>query len=1113
MFSEYASRFLAKSTLRDGGRQSIYQPTGAPLFFSAADYPADDREHDQEISAIYALQKSRRNLYYSPDQDDEEYRQGSDRGSTNDGIRSSWNPGLSISSDATETAGGNKMVDVSLEEELVMGRLNDDVTPNNNDGRADSPLEASRHTEDPIKLPFQRFRTQTLNQNRPFADLADRSRSVSYLTHHDTEDGSHNGVPDPESKSRTVPGSSQTHPDTIPQPVSSPLSPPTHDRIWAKLYGAVLACMFATAFMVWLHLDEPKNSPIGDSIYSVLQKALPLLATDTLVTIFVAFVWMLCLKYFIKPLLYILVVSVPAVMVCLSIYPLVTSLQGPWKGRSFQDLIMRLSSLLPLCLAFLWVFILYRGRLALHKATSMLQLALTIFVENPALLLCGLFVLIITILFTWIWIFLVIRVFLNGRSAIVGGKPVWQLDGMGWSLGAFFVCVYLWTLGVLANLQRVTISATVSHWYFYRKSTGTFSPAATFSAATHHALTTMFGSVCFSSFVALMTRLPLLVLPGRTGSLIHIVCFKMAASPVIALTDPLAVTYGAIHSLPLVRASRQINQIGLVTMTQDISRDNHSKSAYRLTKMLLTAARLMTSLALGIGAWVRTAHITNGGSLYGYVVGLLAGSIGWAILGTAERSLADIVDACLVCAISDHSTDEYQGQESLSPSYLHESNEQEHPQENVNFSIEIQKSNCLLLGPSGTGKTLIAKTLAKILDVPFSISDCTSFTQAGYVGEDVDVCVQRLLASCNWDTRRAETGIICLDEVDKISSTKTSSHGRDVSGEGVQQALLKILEGTTLQITNPKSRPSSQQISGIPSANSQSGGVTSSFQNFGSFGPAYSGNSSSTKGEIHTIDTSNILFILCGAFNGLNKIILDRISKHSIGFNAPVRTRSSNPNAISFEGVGKAQNFYNARLHSGWREHNHDDDQRNLVIGSKQGIVNVLDFTEPKDLISFGFLPEFVGRLPILAALNTFDEETLVRVLSEPRNSLLRQYEQLFGMSGVELKFTSMALRHIAKLAIAMDTGARALRTVLERLLADAMFEAPGSSIKYILVNSAAAKFEQPPLYFSRGQRDRFQGAFAAEDTTEWSHPVQQDRTKVLSNEGEMYQPVAAKAV
>ncbi|KAF3085623.1 hypothetical protein TWF569_008354 [Orbilia oligospora] len=216
--------------------------------------------------------------------------------------------------------------------------------------------------------------------------------------------------------------------------------------------------------------------------------------------------------------------------------------------------------------------------------------------------------------------------------------------------------------------------------------------------------------------------------------------------------------------------------------------------------------------------------------------------------------------------------DEYPGQQATAPYPQPIHVEPPMPsKENLESTVELQKSNCLIIGPSGTGKTLIAKTLARVLDVPFSISDCTAFTQAGYVGEDVDVCVQRLLASCNWDVRRAETGIICLDEVDKIASTKAMSHGRDVSGEGVQQALLKILEGTTLQITNsrPKQAPphhSAGTPSGFP------GGIpTSPFQNFGGFGSGASGGSPGGKGEVHTIDTSNILFILCGAFNGASR--------------------------------------------------------------------------------------------------------------------------------------------------------------------------------------------------------------------------------------------------
>ncbi|KAK6341095.1 hypothetical protein TWF696_009398 [Orbilia brochopaga] len=429
--------------------------------------------------------------------------------------------------------------------------------------------------------------------------------------------------------------------------------------------------------------------------------------------------------------------------------------------------------------------------------------------------------------------------------------------------------------------------------------------------------------------------------------------------------------------------------------------------------------------------------------------------------------------------------DEYPGQERF-PS---QTSNQVDSGGDADSPVELQKSNCLILGPSGTGKTLIAKTLARVLDVPFSISDCTAFTQAGYVGEDVDVCVQRLLAACSWDVRRAETGIICLDEVDKIASAKSSSHMRDVSGEGVQQALLKILEGTTLEITSPRSRPHLPQT---PSGSSsfQGGNTASPIQNFGSFGSGSSmgsGSAFGTKGEVYTIDTSNILFILCGAFNGLSKIILDRISKHSIGFNAPIRARQSDIGGVSLETKAELQRLYGLGLSSVGESPQITKTGRNEEqdVQTKRRRMNVLEFTEPSDLISFGFIPEFIGRIPVVAALDNFDEETLVRVLSEPRNSLLKQYIQLFEMSGVELRFTSKALMDIAKASMAMDTGARALRTLLERLLSDAMFEAPGSSIRHILVNSDAARFKQAPAYFARGQQDRFHSLYATEEI-EW---------------------------
>jgi ATP-dependent Clp protease ATP-binding subunit ClpX len=347
--------------------------------------------------------------------------------------------------------------------------------------------------------------------------------------------------------------------------------------------------------------------------------------------------------------------------------------------------------------------------------------------------------------------------------------------------------------------------------------------------------------------------------------------------------------------------------------------------------------------------------------------------------------------------------------------------------------LTIEKSNIMMLGPSGVGKTLMAKTLARILEVPFSMSDCTPFTQAGYIGEDADICVQRLLASCNYDVARAERGIICLDEVDKIATAKVS-HGKDVSGEGVQQALLKIIEGTTLQIAAKQERGAGGRPGGSPSnPTTGSGSFPSGSSGAGPLGGSAgngSGPQGGGKGEVYNVRTDNILFIFTGAFIGLQKVILDRVSKGSIGFGAPVRAaNSSDPNALKGEEelFKKFLPFFTPNE-------------------GESTVRNPLDLVEPSDLQSYGLIPELVGRIPVTTALAALDEEALVRVLTEPRNCLMKQYEQLFQLSGVELRFTSAALREVARAAIGMSTGARGLRTVMERLLGDAMFEAPGWS-------------------------------------------------------------------
>jgi hypothetical protein len=652
---------------------SRLNPQQAPLFYSATDEfreENDEEEHEREIADYYALQRSRRQLGASDLHASSEHEADSgssvagassheDTGKRGPGrpggIKSSWHGGAQSSRKK-----GPELEDLAESQESQLGTVSQILDQNPMmDVTLGDTLRTDYDDEPPDDLmdnppSVQQLRSQPPKPDSYDSDDSDSENMQRQLLRH-SEAPSDAG----EARGGNIP------PPTVQQP--------RHDAFWGQLYLLALAAMCTTWFLVLLHTEPPSTKqPLGDTVYTTLHGSFYLLATYTVVATFISLLWLAALRSYVRHLVYSILVAVPVILYSFSLYPLIASYKGAWHGSSVQDFIMRWSSLVPAAMATLWIVAVFRGRLVMQKAISILEFATRILATNPTLVLVGFAVLGFIISFTWVWLSMFARVFLGGHPSTRSAVSKFVIDTSTWWLGVYFILVYLWTIAIAFGMQRTITSATVSQWYFHRLAVPAPTPQAIVKAALQHSATTLFGTIALFTGLGLMVRLPLILLPRRLTMLIGIAMYSFIPSPIAVLINPLTLTYGAIHSQPLAVSARGLSQMHFLAPNDASSalnpntfnrgrradgwtNDSAPLLPYRLAKLILHATRFIMCLALGFGGWVTTARSLKldgssvRGSLYAYIVGLVAGAIGWGILGAMEGVLACVVDAVVVC--------------------------------------------------------------------------------------------------------------------------------------------------------------------------------------------------------------------------------------------------------------------------------------------------------------------------------------------------------------------------------------------------------------------------------------------------------------------------------